>query len=157
MSDFPKAHDAKKIIATTDSSLRTMIPDMSGFPSYLVIPSIPQSFIDKYVNEYNKGNKIEDAMVEYGLSTDRRHLLKFNPNDNTINIEQDKPRCSNCGKTLYDCDSSCFYKEDETKTSWTRGEVEKTIRKFRNEVFDGEDERLTFDEEYFNKWIETNL
>jgi len=35
--------------------------------------------------------------------------------------------------------------------------IEHAIRIFRNDVFDGEDERLLFDEEYFEEWLKRNL
>jgi hypothetical protein len=81
----------EEVIASTDSSLNTK--------------SIPQSFIDKYISEYNKGNKIEDVDVEYEAvptefdnpmsnpegvdNEDSIYELKLNP-DNTINIKSVK-------------------------------------------------------------------
>ena len=51
----------KKIIATTDSSLIEGVRWNKEFP----LPQPSQSFIQKYVEEYNKGNIITDVMVEY--------------------------------------------------------------------------------------------
>jgi hypothetical protein len=83
-----------KIIASTDSSLK--IPKVFDYTKYGEnLPSIPQSFIDYYVSEYNKGNKIEEVMVEYeptgrmksgGVETNITEILKLN-SDNTINIK----------------------------------------------------------------------
>lgn len=84
-----------KIIATTDLLLISN-EFSSAAPIYL--PQPPQSFIDKYILEYNKGNVITDVMVEYesigrmksgGIETHITELLKINP-DNTINIQQIK-------------------------------------------------------------------
>lgn len=98
----------KKIIATTDLPL---ISDKfsSALPIYLPQPS--QSFIDKYITEYNKGNIITDIMVEYeGYECENGHYmkentrcvyphchkvcnipqLKINPKDNTITIKRIK-------------------------------------------------------------------
>lgn len=59
----------KKIIATTDSSLK-LLPvkskDWDETPRSLPQPS-PQ-FIEKYIEEYNKGNIITECMVEYILN-----------------------------------------------------------------------------------------
>lgn len=62
-----------KIIATTDLSLGyndiLSIRQRKGltnhYPTFKPLPSIPQSFIKKYVSEYNKGNQITDIFVEY--------------------------------------------------------------------------------------------
>lgn len=56
---------AKKIIATTDESIKEH-DDSVSFPK--MRPALPQPsppFIEKYVNEYNKGNVITDVLVDY--------------------------------------------------------------------------------------------
>jgi len=134
----PSPHEIKKIIATTDSNF-----------SSLNLPSIPQSFILKYVNEYNKGNKIEEVIVEYIDNGEEDWIgdnhngepfwnekieLKLNP-DNTINI---KP----------------------VKDSWTRDEVTKLLLEFatlhinwaRNYIKDQDTPDVNSME-----WIEENL
>jgi len=65
--------DPKVIIATTDESLTNeIIP--TGFKSGVgaishkynkSLPSPSPQFIDKYIEEYNKGNVIKEVMVEY--------------------------------------------------------------------------------------------
>jgi len=52
--------DIKKIIATTDNSLNQ---DIIARP-YPLVYSIPQQFIDQYINEYNRGNIITKVLVE---------------------------------------------------------------------------------------------
>ena len=62
-----------KIIATTDASLKVFIDGngnkssheltKSGYIEFLPQPS--QQFIEKYIEEYNKGNIITDILVEY--------------------------------------------------------------------------------------------
>ena len=136
----------KKIIATTDSSLIIRINHVGiREEDYmdLSLPSIPKLFIDSYVSEYNKGNKIEEVMVEYdehyntGLvdcgdpdlwdSGYSDYTLKLNPN-NTIII-----------KTI--------------KTSWTREEVIMLLNRATEYVAHYDrDEDMSFDE-----WIESNL
>lgn len=101
----------RKIIATTDRSLGFAI-DKSPYP--MEIYSLPQpsrSFIDKYVELYNKHNIIEDVLVEYAVNGKcedpmvclrgchvhdgtckhllyRKDILKINPKDDTITIKK---------------------------------------------------------------------
>jgi len=123
--------NVNKIIASTNS----MANELSIEGNIGNMPSIPQSFIDKYVSEYNKGNKIQEAMVEYeyvkSMDMDDPDLndyiydrLKLNP-DNTINIKS-------------------------VKDSWTREEMIKVCK----EVMRVSSYTSTFD---FDEWIESNL
>lgn len=76
----------KKAIASTDKSLN--------------LPQPSQQFIEKYISEYNKNNKIEEIMVEYKDNMDTFKIeeghfcieldLKVNPKDNTITIKKVK-------------------------------------------------------------------
>ncbi len=71
---------AQKIIATTNSSLQindNFVCKQLGsinagkvLHSTKLLPAIPQSFIQKYINSYNSGNKIEKILVEYEEDTD---------------------------------------------------------------------------------------
>lgn len=71
--DFAKdslnTNDAKKIIATTDTSLKTEpfmgFEENTGKDITNYLPQIPQDFIKYYIKEYNKGNIITKANVEY--------------------------------------------------------------------------------------------
>lgn len=105
----------KKIIATTDTSLSIKIREDDGFRARnKSLPKPSESFIKKYVEEYNKGNQIVDVLVEYEYrhgnsvpypkTLDGEAVLKVNPKDNTINIKQ-------------------------AKNSWTQEEVEELCRK----------------------------
>ena len=107
--------DYKKIITTTDSSLKIEIFGL-GETAMCSLPEPSQSFIQKYVEEYNKGNIITDVLVEceeyavgsYGMSDGEPTMdirLKVNPKDNTITIKK-------------------------VKDSWNREEVISLIRKF---------------------------
>jgi hypothetical protein len=121
----------KKIIASTDSSLEINISRPFGVTQ--TVTSIPQSFIEHYVSEYNKGNKIEEVMVEYDehVWQDVRDIesaitLKLNP-DNTINIKS-------------------------VKESWTKEEVRGLLEQF---VMDSDDRN-----KYpctISEWIESSL
>jgi len=69
--EIPPLEDAAyKIIASTDPSLYTKINPSTQRVNELnpyLLPSPSQSFIEKYVSEYNKGNIITEVMVEYEL------------------------------------------------------------------------------------------
>lgn len=108
--NLPDIELPKKIIATTDRSLGLVV-DQNGCPMQAYsefLPQLSQSFIDKFVEEYNKGNVITEVMVEYekilvgwepdysfehldieGSKNVYMDLLKINP-DNTINISNSK-------------------------------------------------------------------
>ena len=100
----------KKIIATTDSSLCYLIKRTERGSIEQRLPQPSQQFIEKYIEEYNKGNIITNVLVEYeewcncnGSIKMRKHLrttkcdkcieweeLKINPKDNTITIKKVK-------------------------------------------------------------------
>lgn len=96
-----KSKSCKKIIATTDTSLR--------------LPQPPQEFIEAYIKAYNEGNPITEVMVEYEIicgrcysntdecwsakecsrNTDFPDIVKLKVNsDNTINIKLIKDKWS---------------------------------------------------------------
>lgn len=86
---------AKKIIATTDKSLKQEIFGL-GETAMCSLPQPSTSFIEKFVDEYNKGNVITEVMVEYksigayaNPKYDSDYQLKINP-DNTIDINMPK-------------------------------------------------------------------
>lgn len=151
-----------KIIASTDPSIVFPVPDsLDLYPfSYTQkkYPQIPQSFIDYYINKYNKGNKIEKVEVEYivdkydirnqykdclsgkywmdepippspdVLYTNAEYYIPKTNSDNTINI---KP----------------------IKESWNKEEVKQKFRDFRRDV-------LPFgqiSDHTLNEWISKNL
>lgn len=74
------------------------------------LPIPPDSFIQKFVEEYNNGNIIEEVLVEYYLESftsnifmsdfkDFKYKLKVAP-DNTITIRKIEKKCKCCGKIL---------------------------------------------------------
>lgn len=121
--------DCRKIIATTDTSL--------GLPQ----PS--QQFIEKYIEEYNKGNQIEKVMVKYETSQitkqewfqEAPYRVKYDittlkvKSDNTITIRK-------------------------IKDSWSREEV---IKLCRSAYLHGEQGALNIHYQTFKQWIEENL
>ncbi len=122
----------RKIIATTDSSLIIINNklDSRDLLHTLILPQPSQSFIEKYIEKYNKGEKIADVMVEY--ESINSHVLglirlKVNPKDNTITI---KP----------------------IKDSWNREEVIKLMN------LSIEQGKYAFDQNNWeDKWIKENL
>ena len=133
-----------KIIASTDLSLgksKKEYNDKLGLKieetKYFPLPLISQSFIDKYISKYNKGNKIKDVLVEYeditigelgfaGLSNHTENKLKVNL-INTINIKS-------------------------IKDNWTKEEVVELIKKYGKDIH-----KYEISKESFNDWVETNL
>ena len=146
----------KKIIATTDKSLiinsiygvdsfDTSFFSGSGkseivkLPQMFNLPQPSQSFIEKFVEEYNKGNVITEVMVEYEKYIGKNYVgefttekdfdykLKVNSKDNTITIRK-------------------------AKDSWSREEVIELLHKRMEYTFGGDYDKSTTD-----KWIEENL
>lgn len=91
-------HTAKKIIATTDTSLKILderksidIPNVGGGLYFIKLPQPSQQFIEKYIESYNKGEVITDVLVEYVKYTwEWDYKLKVTPKDNTITIKKIK-------------------------------------------------------------------
>ena len=137
-----------KIIATTneqlriDSIIRSTQDDDYGKVKFIIAkPS--QQFIEKYIEEYNKGNVITDVLVEYidngeegwnGSNEDGEPIwnekieLKVNPKDNTITIKK-------------------------VKDSWNREEIIELIRKYHSSFAT----YPTMNLDLRDNWIETNL
>ena len=152
----------KKIIATTDESL--YFKDTNKNPkqymgSYMSmslgerLPQPSQQFIQKFVEEYNKGNIITDVLVEYNCGDShcslfgcQKHLgcknesiqtVKINPKDNTITIKK-------------------------VKDSWSREELTDILQVYRLDYEQykrschyGPNQKEIVD--WSNKWIKENL
>ena len=140
-----KGSDCKfyKIIATTDTSLinRRQMTFMDEATEWIYdLPQPSQQFIEKYIEEYNKGNIITDVLVEYETlktTANNKHFgeghiysitnkLKINPKDNTITIKK-------------------------LKDSWNKEEIIKLIKSFANNY------QYASNDIGYNKWIEENL
>jgi len=127
----------KKIIATTDKSLTREIFGL-GETAMCPLPQPSTSFIEKFVEEYNKGNVITEVMVEYEKYIGKNYVgefttekdfdykLKVNPKDNTITIRK-------------------------VKDSWNRDEVRKLLITAYSK---GRTNRLLRD---FDEWLKENL
>ena len=89
----------REVLATTDTSLKINNPNYDiGKLAYITLPQPSQQFIQKYIEEYNKGREIKEVLVEYeegksysgneGLII--KEWLKINPKYNTITIKKVK-------------------------------------------------------------------
>jgi len=120
----------KKIIATTDS---TLIFNHEDFP--VTVPLLPQpsqSFIEKYIKEYNNGTPITEVLVEYWAHTEEYPQLRVDPKDNTITIKK-------------------------VKNSWSREEVVEKLIECCVEISSTNGTLIGKSPAELYKWIETNL
>ena len=128
----------EKVIATTDKTLsqtnRTEIPQPS------------QQFIQKFVEEYNRGNIITDVLVEYELVSNEEYFL------NTINPDDDVPYFDENLKINPKYNTITIKK---AKDSWNREEIKSLLFKFTNYFDLKRNIEITLDMQ--NKWIEENL
>jgi len=137
----------KKIIATTDTSLG-LAP--FGGQDILDLPQIPQSFIDTFIEEYNKDNVIDKVMVEYQTDWNKETIMCMegngdNPDDfpYTSRFKIDKNNTINISLT-------------ENKDIFTFEEVRSIIDQFICEEcpeFSSKGNGGT----YLHKWIKENL
>ena len=134
-----------KIIATTDTSLKIFAGKGDICDLYYNLPQPSQQFIEKYIEEYNKGNIITDILVEYDVITlnedwsqrpvvvTNDYKLKINPKDNTITIKK-------------------------LKDNWNREELKVLFKKHEKDVIkyiNGSGASAT--PSFNDKWIEENL
>lgn len=140
--------EAYKIIATTDKlSPEPYQGHFEGIDCTNYLPQPSQQFIQKYIEEYNKGNIITDIMVEYvdngeegwsGSNEDgepvwnEKFELKVNPKDNTITITK-------------------------VKDSWNRNEVISFAEQYAKMVQEKEIQLNGYKVIHNQKWISENL
>lgn len=112
----------KKIIATTDNNLNTVIPCPDGREECEVLhlkhlPLPTKSFLDVYVRDYNKGIKIEWVNVAYELG---EWLCYPNCTENA--------RCDKYQETKLIIDPDNNLNIRKIKESWNIDEVKELIR-----------------------------
>lgn len=116
---WSKIKSCKKIIATTDTSLtedkRTYISGLMDKPNILPQPS--QQFIEKYIECYNKGEVIEDVLVEY----EYEDFSFWSGYKNDIQVSN-KPKIDNKNTVTI----------KKLKDSWNRKEVVELLNKLNN-------------------------
>ena len=137
----------KKVIATTDETLYLTFNNGKTDLKF-VLPKPSDSFISKYIEEYNKGNVITDVLVEYELVSNEEYFL------NTINPDDDVPYFDENLKI--NPDNTITIKK--VKDSYSREEVIEFGNKVKEYCKDGWKpdslHRVFFE---WDKWIEENL
>ena len=153
--NFGKDELAKKIIATTDTSLYIHQEETFYLPERVFyLPQPSQQFIQKYIEEYNKGNTITDVLVEYELISNEEYFL------NTINPDENVPYFDENLK-INPKDNTITIKK--AKDSYTREEVIDLIIRAVGDSHDWSEENHDIhsigiiEKRFLNKWLEENL
>lgn len=148
----------REVLATTDESL--YYKDTSKNPkqymgSYMSmslgenLPQPSQQFIQKYIEEYNRGNVITDVLIEYELISNEEYF------GNTVNPDDDVPYFDEKLK-INPKDNTIIIKI--AKDSWSREEVIEFGNKVKEYCKNGWKEetlhRVFFE---WDKWVEENL
>ena len=132
----------KKIIATTDTSLYIHQKETISLPERVFyLPQPSQQFIQKFVEEYNKGNIITDVLVEYELISNEEYF------GNTVNPDDDVPYFDERLKINHK-DNTITIKK--VKDSYTKEEVE-------NLIYTAMKDRCYTTIAEWKKWLEENL
>ena len=132
----------REVLATTDESLepRNLYGNSGLFKTKLPQPS--QQFIEKYIEEYNKGQQITECLVEYE-DIYPEHFT-YNPSENII--------------TRLKVDKNNTITIKKLKDSWNKEEVIEFGNKVKEYCKDGWKpdslHRVFFE---WDKWIEENL
>lgn len=110
---FSSANNYKKIIATTDSSLKIEgeCKIRSGkrierFPTESMLPQIPSSYIQYYIEQYNKGNVIEEVVVEHEYNTDSEAYNDLLKDDYYKKFPEELPNCIIVNKPKVNSDNT---------------------------------------------------
>lgn len=138
------SNNAKKIIASTDPSIKFPTPDsLDLYPFSYTQKKYPQTFIDYFISEYNKENKIEKVEVEYEkLASYGRVLLPCSPHNTKENSDM------SIYKDYIKINPDNTINIKPLKDSWSREEVIEILKKFRKETYNGYSAE---------KWISKNL
>ena len=144
----------KKIIATTDKSLsKTIKSSYVQFGDNVeetrieFLPQPSQSFIEKFVEEYNKGNVITEVMVEYETITKRYGSCSIGEGV-TMNVEQLKVSKDNTITIR------------KVKDSWNRDEVIELLKSRESHIDCHTYSKQFIDKQDYrelDKWIQENL
>ena len=141
--------DCKKIIATTDISLTVKAEQAGENAWFNPLPQPSQSFIQKYVDEYNKGNIITDVMVKY-----EKYLIVTQ--DDLLDSQNKAPSVM---LPKLSKDNTITIKK--VKDSWSRDEVVKLIHKAFKAGYErshsGYPNTDNHTKPKVDKWIKNNL
>lgn len=162
--------DYKKIIASTDSSLLVerqyeSIHLGKGQITYLNLPRLSDSFIQKYVKEYNKGNIITDVLVEYKNRCCGRcdGVLDLCVSD-IVCSDHNEQGCNICFEESGNIlkvfkDNTITIKK--VKDSWSREEHIHNLLKYKSDLLvklmECKEQDKPLQKEFTDKWIEENL
>jgi hypothetical protein len=127
---IPTSSRNKKIIATTDTSLKIFAGKGDTCDLYYNLPQPSQQFIEKYIEFYNKGKVITDVLVEY------QQIAQYNTGEPILILKLDKNNTITIKKS---------------KDSWNREEVIKLINQYTIEMVS---EVKNY---HRDKWIEENI
>lgn len=132
-------NSCKKIIATTNSKLSTT--------SRTEIPQPSPKFIEKYIEEYNKGNQITEVLVEVEINYEQNLQ-----NTDRFTKEEDIPLIESASLKL---DSQNQITIRKQKDNWNKEEVIKLIDKLGYDLspLGGRNEYSKIK----SKWIKENL
>ena len=167
--------DWKKVIATTDTSLYIHQKETISLPERVFyLPQPSQQFIQKYIEEYNRGNIITDVLVEYELISNEEYFLntinpdenvpyfdenlKINPKYNTISIKKVKDSYTKEEvDRMLDEQASKTTAEmmEKFKDYKSREEIKSLLFKFTNHFDLKRNIEITLDMQ--SKWLEENL
>ena len=145
----------KKVLATTDSSLVNLEKQYfdknkerrSALLKQIKVPQPTQSFVEMFIEEFNKGNAITDVLVEY------KGKYRTNPDGEPIGlpVHDYQPKVNSKDNTIT---------IKKVKDSWSKEEVENLIKSVVKEISYGNEELLHhYDGDFreLDKWIEENL
>lgn len=139
---------SKKIIASTNTSLGIQTYNsQDGTKSYISqFPQPSQRFIEKYVEEYNKGNIITDVMVEYQQYDANPRAADWKEQYVKYMLEHKE---NLQWRLKVDKDNTIAVRK--VKGSWNREELIIILNKFHSDLISGKINRLN------DNWIEQNL
>ncbi len=103
-----------KVIATTNTELKIEVPDSLKQYSQFQDKQLPKpsnSFISKYISEYNKGNIIKEEMVDYEITPMGDVVIEYGAKkEGVMSLKIDKNNCITITRI---------------KDSWSREELQK--------------------------------
>lgn len=164
---FTSKYKYKKIIATTDKSLKFQVgnEDISNMPIFAYLSQPSPQFIRTFVNEYNKKNIIKEVMIEYEEINNNSTIISNEAIAEVYALHAEEPNAyENKLKELGGPNRTILIPKihkDNTitirkiKDNWNREEVANILRNFRNDILVEVSNGTVSD--FTEKWIEKNL